>query len=60
MFNKHDFAIHNKKNSHDIKRIKKENDIIFQFECQWSFRQRVALSFFSKYKKKKISNRLLK
>ena len=28
-FNKHDLTIHNKKSSHDMKRTKEKNDIIF-------------------------------
>ena len=29
----HDFTIHNKRNSHNMKQIKKESDITFQFKC---------------------------
>ena len=60
MFNKYNFTIHNKKNSHDMKWIKEENDIISQFERQWRFRQRVASSFSSQHKKEKNLKQVVK
>ena len=43
-----------------MKWIKEKDDIIFQFKCQWRFRQHVASLFFSQHKKRRISNKLLK
>ena len=50
--NKHSFTTYYEKSSYYIKRIKEENDVIFQLECKRRFRKRIAHSTFLKHEKK--------